>query len=178
MSEFKFFCPKCNQKMSAADEWAGMKTQCPKCGIELIIPSPTDTEVAEVVEEDELAEEPKRNPITLKDNKTMPKAETKPVESKPVEKEKDMVVVNAKRFLTSCFVVLLIVLAFWLYRMTVCGYFGYTCKTEEVQTLWEEAFHKQLMRFPYMMGFAILYYFCKNLFDVLLGIYKNTKKAE
>ena len=161
--------------MSATDEWAGMKTQCPKCGIELIIPSPTDTEVAEAVEEDELAEEPKRNPITLKGNKTMPKAETKPVESKTYDE-----VINETNFLlevlersrkTMC--VLVVVLSALFCVMGIVGGFAGAGVGGVV-----------ISGASVVLGCVAYEWICmiyrlKRVLPLLfLGIYKNTKKAE
>jgi hypothetical protein len=38
MSEVKFFCPHCNQKIQCDDAWGAQKIQCPACQGELIVP--------------------------------------------------------------------------------------------------------------------------------------------
>jgi hypothetical protein len=40
MSEFKFFCPQCGQRLSAEDSWAGNQIQCPNCQNNITIPAP------------------------------------------------------------------------------------------------------------------------------------------
>lgn len=43
MSEFKFNCPGCNQRLAATDESVGWQIQCPACQINLVIPNPVGT---------------------------------------------------------------------------------------------------------------------------------------
>ncbi|MBO7152734.1 MAG: hypothetical protein J6W67_02905 [Lentisphaeria bacterium] len=31
MSEFKFYCPHCNQHLAATEEYVGCEIECPKC---------------------------------------------------------------------------------------------------------------------------------------------------
>lgn len=171
MCEIKFHCPKCNQKIEAIEDWAGASSSCPTCGAELIIPSKSDEEtIVETMQNAGRAYNP------LKPTPSNTKQETKPEKKQEID-ENDMIVVNVNRFIKSCFVVLLIVLFLWLASGINCYYHAHTCQVEAVIELWEKAFYRELGRFPYMMGFTIAYYFVKNLFNVLLGIYKNTKKA-
>ena len=156
-----FYCTKCHKKIEAVEDWAGASCSCPSCGTELVIPN--------------TSEEEKETPIAVMEEEPV----AKPIEEKPKQQanEKDMVIVNANSFVKSCFVVLLIYFVYWFAKMAYCGYFGYTCDIEEIQTLWGKAFHRELGRFPYMMCLAITYYFIKHFFTILIGIYENTKKA-
>jgi DNA-directed RNA polymerase subunit RPC12/RpoP len=39
--EFRFFrCPSCGRKLKADEEAAGMKVDCPDCGMEFLVPQP------------------------------------------------------------------------------------------------------------------------------------------
>jgi hypothetical protein len=38
MSELKFLCPRCNQKIQCDEQWGGHKIQCPSCQVELVVP--------------------------------------------------------------------------------------------------------------------------------------------
>jgi len=40
----RFSCPKCQSKLNAPDEKAGVKVPCPKCGQRLLIPTPPPPE--------------------------------------------------------------------------------------------------------------------------------------
>lgn len=40
MSEFKFNCPKCAQRILAASDWVGRQIDCPSCKTKISIPSP------------------------------------------------------------------------------------------------------------------------------------------
>jgi DNA-directed RNA polymerase subunit RPC12/RpoP len=38
MSEFKFFCPKCQQHLQCDEQFSGREIQCPACNVLLRIP--------------------------------------------------------------------------------------------------------------------------------------------
>ena len=39
LKEFKFYCPRCNQKLLAEEETFGFDIQCPSCGAIISVPS-------------------------------------------------------------------------------------------------------------------------------------------
>lgn len=43
MSEFKFTCPKCKQRMAGSKDWVGREMTCPTCKTQFAIPAPPAT---------------------------------------------------------------------------------------------------------------------------------------
>ena len=41
MSDFKFPCPACHQRIQASSEWVGREIPCPACKAQIVIPSPS-----------------------------------------------------------------------------------------------------------------------------------------
>ncbi len=41
MSDLKFYCPRCDQKIQCDEQWSGLKIQCPACQGDLIVPHMT-----------------------------------------------------------------------------------------------------------------------------------------
>jgi DNA-directed RNA polymerase subunit M/transcription elongation factor TFIIS len=39
MAIFDFNCPQCGNMLAADDEWRGMKSQCPDCRKDIVIPT-------------------------------------------------------------------------------------------------------------------------------------------
>ena len=46
MSELRFYCPHCNQKIQCDNQWAGLLIQCPACQRDLMVPRPAPVQVA------------------------------------------------------------------------------------------------------------------------------------
>ena len=66
MSEFKFPCPKCHQRIQASSEWVGREIPCPACKSVIVIPPPgtEETPSAQTTDSPKAAAEPRTQTST------------------------------------------------------------------------------------------------------------------
>lgn len=83
MSEFKFNCPKCAQRILAASDWVGRQIDCPSCKTKIAIPSPAKPAAKKSAP---IAPQPAKTALKLEGAPAQPGAQPTPSKSAPVIK--------------------------------------------------------------------------------------------